>query len=385
MTTATPSGTRPVAAAMAQAAAAWLGDLDDGQRASGWWGPPGGSADDERRRWFYTPTDHGGLTLAEQSPVQQRHAMTLVAAGLSPEGYDLVSTILGTENILDRVEGFSAQFHTPRGRDPSRYYLRVFGDPMRDATWGWRFGGHHVSLNFVVVDGEVGSTTPRFLGSDPAVSLLPGGAVLQPLSGFESPARTLVTLLDENSRADAVLLDRAPADLVMGNRSSFVQGATMMALPDLFRRQSGDESLVESLRAAGETRDAETRYDADDHATVSVTSAPKGVSGSRLDADQTNLLRRLVEVYDEVLSPSLRAPVDLDDLHFGWAGPLEAGAPHYYRLQDHHGLLIEWDNTARNGNHAHGVVRDFVRDFGGDPLGAHRRSWHRQARDPSGR
>jgi hypothetical protein len=385
MTTATPNGTQQVAAAMAQAAAAWLGDLDDGQRASGWWGPPGGSVDDERRRWFYTPTDHGGLTLAEQSPVQQRQAMTLLAAGLSPEGYDLVSTIIGTENILDRVEGFTAEFHTPRGRDPSRYYLRVFGDPLTDSTWGWRFGGHHVSLNFVVIDGEVRSTTPRFLGSDPAVSPLPGGARLEPLSGFESPARSLVTSLDDRSLAEAVLLDRAPADLVMGNRSSFVKGATMIALPDIFRRQPGDESLVESLRAAGEARDAETGYDADDHATVSITSAPKGLSGSRLDADQAAQLRRLVEVYDEVLPPCLRAPADLDDLHFGWAGSLEPGAPHYYRLQDARGLLIEWDNTARNGNHAHGVVRDFMHDFGGDPLDAHRRAWHDQAPDRSGR
>ena len=385
MTTATPNGTQQVAAAMAQAAAAWLGNLDDRQRASGWWGPPGGSVDDERRRWFYTPTDHGGLTLAEQSPVQQRQVMTLLGAGLSPEGYNLVSTIIGTENILDRVEGFSAQFHTQRGRDPSRYYLRVFGDPLADSTWGWRFGGHHVSLNFVMVEGEVRSTTPRFLGSDPAVSALPGGARLQPLSGFESPARSLVTSLDDPSFAEAVLLDRAPADLVMGNRSSFVEGATMIALPDVFRRQPGDESLMKSLRAAGKASEAETGYDADDHAAVSIVSAPKGVPGSRLDADQLAQLRRLVEVYDEVLPPCLRAPADLDDLHFAWAGPLEAGAAHYYRLQNAHGLLVEWDNTARNGNHAHGVVRDFVRDFGGDPLDAHRRAWHSRARDPSER
>ncbi len=49
----------------------------------------------ERRRWFYTPTDHDGLTLHQQRPAQQRAAMTLVAAGLSLAGYVTVATIMG--------------------------------------------------------------------------------------------------------------------------------------------------------------------------------------------------------------------------------------------------------------------------------------------------
>ena len=40
-----------------------------------------------------------------------------------------------------------------------------------------------------------------------------------------------------------------------------------------------------------------------------------------------------------------------------WAGPLEPGPPHYYRMQGPR-LLIEWDNTQRNANHAHSVWRD---------------------------
>ena len=134
---------------MAEAAAAWLGSLNDEQRATAHGVVPAhdGNADAERRRWFYTPTDHGGLTMHQQAPAQQRAAMQLVATGLSLAGYVTVATTMGLENVLDRMEGFVARFDRERGRDPGLYYLRVFGVPGGDEPWGWRFGGHHVSLN----------------------------------------------------------------------------------------------------------------------------------------------------------------------------------------------------------------------------------------------
>ena len=102
--------------------------------------------------------------------------MQLIATGLSTPGYVTVATTMGLENVLDHAEGFVTVFDRERGRDPGLYYLRVFGEPGGAAPWGWRFGGHHVSLNNLVVGGEVVATTPCFLGADPATSLLLGGA-----------------------------------------------------------------------------------------------------------------------------------------------------------------------------------------------------------------
>jgi hypothetical protein len=65
----------------------------------------------------------------------------------------------------------------------------------------------------------------------------------------------------------------------------------------------------------------------------------------------------------------------LDAVHFAWAGPTEPGAPHYYRLQGPR-LLVEWDNTQRDANHAHSVWRDPTADFGLDVLAAHRAAHH---------
>ena len=100
---------RDAAARMAAAAADWLEALHPAQRALATGGAPSpdAEADAERRRWFYTPTDHGGLTLGAQRPAQQRLALRLVAAGLSTAGYVTVATIIGLDNVLDLVEGWS--------------------------------------------------------------------------------------------------------------------------------------------------------------------------------------------------------------------------------------------------------------------------------------
>jgi hypothetical protein len=60
----------------------------------------------------------------------------------------------------------------------------------------------------------------------------------------------------------------------------------------------------------------------------------------------------------------------IDKLHFAWAGTLEPGGPHYYRI---HGptVIIEYDNTQNNANHVHSVFRDLENDFGADLLGSH--------------
>src|SRR3954469_15733373 len=116
---------------MAEAALGWLDTRDDGQRAIAVGAAPSAedAPDAERRRWFYTPTDHGGLTVHQQRPAQQRAAMRLVAAGLSEAGYVTVAAVMGLENVIDHAEGWVRTKGRERGRDPGLYYLRVFGEP----------------------------------------------------------------------------------------------------------------------------------------------------------------------------------------------------------------------------------------------------------------
>ena len=375
---------REVAAGMAAAAAGWLDALDPAQRAQATGSTPSPDAgpDAERRSWFYTPTDHGGLTLGAQRPSQQRLAHRLVATGLSAAGYVTVATIIGLDNVLDRVEGWSVDWGRERGRDPGLYYLRVFGEPGSGAPWGWRFGGHHVSLNNLVAAGMVRSVTPCFLGADPAVSPLLGPAPLRPLGGAEDPARELVRSLDPGQAARAILLGRAPADIVGGNRARMANGDQMMYLRDLWRRPFTEPALAERLARMDAEAERASGYDAGDYRRLALTSVPKGLPASELEPGQRGLLRALLAAYLGRIPGGLAPQADyaddaaLDGIHFAWAGPTGPGQPHYYRVQGPR-LLIEYDNTQRHANHAHSVWRDPVADFGYDAIGVHLAAYHR--------
>jgi Protein of unknown function (DUF3500) len=116
---------------MAEAAQAWLESLDEDQHAVALGAvPEDGERDAERRRWFYTPTDHGGLTVHRQRSAQQRRAMALVATGLSEAGYVTVATTIGLENVLDHAEGFRVLF------DRERAAVRADSYGMTDGTSG---------------------------------------------------------------------------------------------------------------------------------------------------------------------------------------------------------------------------------------------------------
>jgi Protein of unknown function (DUF3500) len=375
---------REAADRMAAAAAAWLDALDPAQRAvaTGRAPSPDAESDAERRRWFYTPTDHGGLPLGAQRPAQQRLAHQLVATGLSTAGYVTVATIIGLDNVLDHVEGWTVDWGRERGRDPGLYYLRVFGEPGGTEPWGWRFGGHHVSLNNLIADGMVVSTTPCFLGADPAISPLLGSAPLRPLGGTEDLARELVRSLDTERAARAILLDRAPSDIVGGNRTRLADGDQMMHLRDIWRGYFTEPRLDGKVTRMGDDAGQASGYDAGDYQLTALTSAPKGLPARELDAGQRDLLRALLATYlgrvPDGLSPQADYADDaaLDAVHLAWAGPTGPGQPHYYRLQGPR-LVIEYDNTQRQANHAHSVWRDPAADFGCDALGAHLMAHHR--------
>ena len=61
----------------------------------------------------------------------------------------------------------------------------------------------------------------------------------------------------------------------------------------------------------------------------------------------------------------------VDGLQFAWAGSLEKGDPHYFRIVGGKVFLIEYANTQNDANHAHAVWRLFNGDFGRDILKEH--------------
>jgi hypothetical protein len=315
-----PRDESAVAAPIAEAANAFLASLDDGQRDTVTFP----FDDDERYNWHYVPRKRSGLPLKEMNDAQQSLALALIESALSQDGYQKVDTIRHLEDVLQIKEDGRGPV-----RDKGLYYVTVFGAPSGDTTWGLRFEGHHISLHWTVVNGRAIATVPQFLGANPAevrIELMKGTRALR---DEEDLARTLVKSLDDAQRAEAVLSEDAPNDILSGT-----------------------------------DREA-------------MTLEHVGLPHSAMNGEQQEVLSQLLAVYanvqkKEVAERRLKQIRDanLDEVTFAWMGGLEAGERHYYRIQGPT-FLIEYDNTQNDANHIHTVWRDFDGDFGEDLLKKH--------------
>ena len=293
---------------MRREAGAFLAGLDDAQRAAAV-----RPFDDGQRRWLeYRPEPRPGLLLADMGPATRKAAHRLLATALSPPAYAQAMAAIALEEVLDRQEDWR------RGRHSEDYKVIVFGAPGDD-RWAWRFEGHHLSVTMTEVDGVV-SPAPVFLGANPARVDLAGRAVLRPLGVEEDLGRELLLAMTPAARDRAVVAEQAPYDI-----------------------RSGPHPSASAL-------------------------APSGVHRSDLRPGEQAMLDRLVEIYTGRLAvPFFTGSADV---HFAWEGPPGPGTRHYYRIQSDD-LLIEFDNTTADGNHAHTVLRRPRGDFGGDLLAAH--------------
>lgn len=362
---------QPVAGEMATAAIALRMSFDEGQRRTAC---RAFSDVVERSLWYFTPTDHGGLPLSDMSTAQHRLVHRLVATGLSSGGYNTVAAIMGLENTLDRLEGFKVDFGRQRGRDPLLYYITLFGDPASEAPWGWRFGGHHVSLHYTIIEGAVVAVTPSFLGADPAESALLGPHLHRPLSAVEDLGRELYRSLGE-LKERALISAVAPVDIATGNRSKVSEGDKPMSLTEVWRNRFKGETdtLLDTMQRNAEALLALT----DEHINaLAFTHEPKGLPVTAMADDHRAILDELLNAYlnrlpDELVAQQAQlVAAERSDMTFSWAGASERYHPHYYRIQGRR-LLIEYDNTQRGANHIHTVWRDLENDFAGDVLSRH--------------
>jgi len=230
-------------------------------------------AEQERRtRWFYTPCARDGLSLSEMERHQQRLTQKLVATGLSQAGYNTASTIMGIETLLDAREDW---VRSGRGRDPQLYYVTIFGQPHAKKPWGWRFEGHHISLNYTIVNGQIIAPTPTFFGSNPAEAPLNGITSLRPLSNVEDLARDLIHALDERQQHHAILTPVAPPDIVAINRPQIVEGMAPVEDP------TGISTYFDDHVIAAITADGHRWGFTQEHMeAVRYSSTPKGLSAA---------------------------------------------------------------------------------------------------------
>jgi hypothetical protein len=316
--------TSAAAARMFQTADTFLNSLSSEQRRAACFP----FEDGERYDWHYVPRRRNGLALKDMTPDQQVLAREFLKTGLSQSGYRKSATIMKLETVLREIEAFDM------GRDPEKYFFSFFGLPSGNGTWGWRVEGHHLSLNFTIIEGRLLATAPRFFGANPAKVAAGELSGLRTLAAEEDLARRLLNSLDAEQKQKAVFRQQAYADIVTGN--------------------------AEEVAPLDQV----------------------GIAAAALDGAQMDVLLRLVDEYVSALTPEIarqRAEAvrssGLNRIHFGWAGSLIPGRPHYYRIQGA-AFLVEYDNVQNSANHIHTVWRDLDGDFGRDLLREHYRRAH---------
>lgn len=328
----------------------------------------------ERTTWYYTPTPRQGLPFTEMDRIQQRLAQKLIMTGLSRGGYNVATTIMGLETLLDGKEGFTAETWW---RDSRLYHVTIFGSPDDKQPWGWRFEGHHISLNYTIVGGQIVAPTPTFFGSNPAESPLIGNTSVRPLAGIEDLARDLMHALSADQQHKALLTPIAPPDITMLNRPFVVDGALPAQTPGI------DDTLAVASNFRTMARLAEERgVTMADLEPIRYTTAPKGVAAGAMTAGQQEILLALIGDYIHRMPEEL-AEIEMNKvkqggiagIHFAWAGGIERRQPHYYRVQAPR-FLVEYDNTQNDANHIHSVWRDPANDFGADILAQHYATSH---------
>ena len=311
---------------MSEAAGAFINSLSPDQSAKATFA----FEDEQRFDWHFIPRVRKGIPFKELDPSQRLLGNALLGAGLGQQGLIRAATIMSLDAILRELEQGKGPV-----RDPELYFLSIFGDARSTKPWGWRVEGHHVALNFTIVEGKTIASTPAFFGANPAEVLQGPRKGLRALAPEEDLARLLIKSLDDKQRAQAVVTEKAPSDILSTN-----------------------------LRKAEPLK-------------------PAGLQTGKLGQKQQEILMTLLGEYASRHAPDIAAArldrvraAGLGNIYFAWAGGFEKGQGHYYRIQGP-SFLVEYDNVQNNANHIHTVWRDFNSDFGADLLAMHYKQDHR--------
>ena len=281
--------------------------------------------DASRKNWHYLPAaswPRSGLKIEGLDESQKTAFSNMLKSFLSKSGYKKTQDIIELENVLVELGG------DPIRRDAGAYFFSIYGNPKTDSLWAWSFEGHHLSLNFTVLNGAI-STTPRFFGANPGT--IPSGK------------RKGERILDKEEDLAFKLLNTLTE--VQKNEVIFEN----TAFPDVLTRNATDVKPLE----------------------------PFGIEASKFNSIQKDLLKDLIKLYLSSIPKNLASvreqkinEEEFETIRFAWAGAQVKGIGHYYRIQGK-SFLIEFDNTQNGANHIHTVWRDFDGDFGKDLIREH--------------
>ena len=278
-----------------------------------------------RYDWHYLPPSlipRKGVCLKDLDSTQKKNVYALLKSFLSDKGFSRTQDIMNNEYYLKELE--PDMIH----RIPENHFIAFYGTPAKDSVWGWKFSGHHIALNFTIVNNK-SAFTPIFFGVYPAEIKSGQNKGRRIIKDEEDIGFELINMLTGEQSSKAIFQLKAFNDIVTTNA---IQVGPLTPVGILAKDlTSQQKSILDKLIACH------------------LASMPVDIAA-----------RRMKRIASE----------DFDQIRFGWAGGLMKGVAHYYRIQGKT-FLIEFDNTTHNANHIHIVWRDFDGDFGVDLLNEH--------------
>ncbi|WP_273735281.1 DUF3500 domain-containing protein [Mycolicibacterium septicum] len=284
-----------------------------------------------------------GIRLEDQPLDVRDAALALVAASLSDEGYRTTRHTMWLNEFLGELTAAPGIFNE------WSYNFTLFGEVSLVEPWGWQLMGHHLSLNCVVIGGQM-VLSPVFIGAEPAY--------LQ-----DGPYGGVAALIDREVGGWELLRSLRPSlreQVMLYNE---------IRHPDL---PPGRVHMVDQLHLGGAFQD---------NRVIGYEGAP----GREFDGAER---RKLLGLVDTFLAPLPSGPRSarlaeveehLDETYFSWIGSMEENRPFYYRIQspvilaefDHHsGILLS--NKVPMTFHIHTLVRTpNGNDYGNDLLRQH--------------
>ncbi|MEU9737461.1 DUF3500 domain-containing protein [Streptomyces sp. NPDC048002] len=250
-----------------------------------------------------------GLRLEEVDEEVRARALALLAASLSPTGYQEIRDVMAVNAFLGDLT------QLPRLMNEFSYNINIFGTPSPTEPWGWNLWGHHLALNCLFI-GSRQVLAPVFLGAEPNRIDAGSRAGLRLFADRENAGLALARSLTREQAEQAVLYQHKrdpamPAD----------------------RLHPGDE-----LHLGGAFQDNRV-------------IPYEGIAGKDLIAGQRETLVELVARFLGHLPEAARRSrisevrAHLDETRFCWIGGTGDDDPFYFRVQSPV-VLIEYDHHA---------------------------------------
>ncbi len=274
---------------------------------------------DQRERWSNLPTgivERSGLRMGDLSQSERDAVFGVLAATLSPQGYQQVMENISGDQVLRESEDEDRDIF---GED--EYYFSILGIPSTSEPWMWQFGGHHLAINATIVGGNI-VLTPSLTGGQPIQYTRDGRKVYQLKSEYDKSFE-MINALDSQQQEEAILGNN-PINLLLG---------------------PGEDGK---------------------------RLQPEGIKASLMTSQQQQLLLELIGERVNLLNAEDAAvkmaevKANLSETWFAWYGPTTKGSAAYYRIQGPT-VIIEYAPQDMDGSavdHTHAIYRDPTNDYG---------------------